>query len=139
MEQILNISEYFGFLSEISFDSILSSAFEIDKHHHPFVMASTVTPVYDKTKIHSIDKPNMEQFTIDLNLGKITTNRDPKQRIYESFDIMWSENLNFMCKVEETPTYNPNFFDDFCANFFWCLRVFDTSSCEPHSAYGLTR
>ena len=44
-----------------------------------------------------------------------------------------------MCSVEGTPTYNPNFFDDFCANFYWCLRIFDTSSCDPYLAYGLTK
>ena len=101
-------------------------------------MAATVTPVYDRTKIHTIDKPNMEQFSIDLNLNKITTNKDPTQRINGTFDINWSENFNFMCKVEETPTYNPNFFDDFCANFYWCLRTFNTTSCEPYLGIGLT-
>ncbi len=73
MDLYHTFSEYFGFLSEVTMDNVVQSA--VDLPSHPLVQAvAKATINYDRTKIHTIDMVNMEQFDKDLAAGIITNN-----------------------------------------------------------------
>ena len=48
----------------------------------------------------------------------------------------WSENLS-TCSPDSDTNYDPIFFDNFCANFYWCYRDFSVD-CLPKYAIGIT-
>ena len=118
-------------------DNVVQSA--VDLPSHPMVQAvAKATINYDRTKIHTIDMVNMEQFDKDLAAGIITNNQDMRRRINGKLEANWNENFNNMCKVGEDANYDPDYFNNFCANFYWCLRLFTTNTCSPYMAVGLT-
>jgi hypothetical protein len=91
----------------------------------------------DSLVIHTIDYPAMTIFNDDLKNGRITINNDyALTRVNGLKEADWSENLS-SCTVENNLKYNPEFFDNFCVNFYWCYRDF-TSECAPNYAIGIT-
>ena len=79
----------------------------------------------------------MIQFNKDLEAGKITNNKNiAGVRINGLLQADWSENFQVICSSWDN--YDPTFFDNYCANFYWCLRLYDFE-CEPYLALGLTQ
>ena len=77
-------------------------------------------------------------FNDDYKNGRISINTNYKTRRVNGLKTAdWSENLS-VCNVETDKNYDPEFFDNFCANFYWCYRDFDNSDCKPNYAVGIT-
>ena len=103
------------------------------------MVKALATVYYDPNKIHTIDMMNYEQYKTDLAAGIISRNEDMTRRINGKMEAHWSENFNEMCTEGEDKNYDPTYWDLFCSNFYYCLRVWTTDTCSPYMAIGLTR
>ena len=76
-------------------------------------------------------------FNDDYKNGRITINTNYEfTRVNGLKEADWSENLS-TCSTDSDSKYDPVFFDNFCANFYWCYRDFNLN-CEPNYALGLS-
>jgi hypothetical protein len=90
----------------------------------------------DSIAIHTIDYPAMVIFNDDFRNGRISINTNYENtRVNGLKTADWSENLS-TCN-DNDKNYDPEFFDNYCANFYWCYRDFNLD-CEPKLAIGIT-
>ena len=76
-------------------------------------------------------------FNDDFLNGRITINTNYKDnRVNGIKTADWNENMS-TCSLDD-PGYDPTFFDNFCANFYWCWRDYNYD-CSPNYAIGITR
>ena len=76
-------------------------------------------------------------FNDDVNNGRISIQTNYlTNRVNGKIHADWTENLS-TCDEEDDKNYDPNFFDNWCANFYWCFRDY-THKCEPNGAVGIT-
>ena len=41
------------------------------------------------------------------------------------------------CNVFDYDLYDPYYYNDYCANNYWCIKTYN-ADCSPQNAYGLT-
>jgi hypothetical protein len=53
----------------------------------------------------------------------------------EGFD--YNNTATYSCNTVDYPLYDPDYFDDYCTDYYWCFRNYDYTTCAPTDAWGM--
>jgi hypothetical protein len=75
-----------------------------------------------------------------------TGNEEDSQTVpkdYEKYDptiegFTANDDDSTQCNTHDYPDYDPNHYDEYCQEFYWCFKEYDPITCSPVSATGWT-